>query len=136
MGASGSSRNSSLKVAMAQSRISGSPRGTDSTAVAFPPYPVHDLAAIDADDAIDMDAKGRRLGDGVGGSGGGGGGDQELARHAAHPRAGGAILAAFDENSTRACTLGGAVRGKTRRAGTDYRHLDPQGFHASPVPSG
>jgi hypothetical protein len=45
--------------------------------------------------------------------------DEQLARHAAHTGAGGAIGAAFDEHCRRACIPGSAVRGKACRPGTD-----------------
>ena len=96
-------------------------------AVALAPYAIHDLAAIDADNAIDMDAKARRLPDGMGGLGGG---NEELARHAAHARAGGAIVAAFDNRGARSCGFGCAVRGKACRAGTDYCNVNLHGLQA------
>src|SRR5450830_1731028 len=95
-------------------------------AVALAPYAIHDPAAIDADKAIDMDAKARCLPDGMGALGGG---NEELARHAADARAGGAIVAAFDDYSGHSCGFGCAVRGKARRAGADYRNVNLHGLH-------
>ena len=97
-------------------------------AVALAPYPIHDRASIDADNAIDMDAKVRRLADGMGGLGGG---NEELARHAAHARAGGAVVAAFDNRRARSCGFGCAVRGKACGAGTDYCNVNVQCLHVS-----
>jgi hypothetical protein len=96
-------------------------------AVALAPDAIHDLAAIDADNAIEMDAKGRCLPDGMGSLGGG---NEELARHAAHARAGGAVVAVFDNRGARACSFGCVVRGKACRAGTDYCNVNLQGLHA------
>ena len=89
--------------------------------VAFAPDPIHDLTPVDADSAIDMDAETRCLGDGMGGLGGG---NQQLARHAADARAGGAIVAAFDNRDTRTCGFGCAIRGQASRAGTDYCNVN------------
>src|SRR5476649_446094 len=75
-------------------------QGEADKAVALAPYAIHDLASIDVNCAVDMDAKARCLPDGMGGIGGG---NQELARHAAHARAGGAIVAAFDNRGVRSC---------------------------------
>jgi len=85
-------------------------------AVALAPYAIHDLAAIDTDYAIDVDAKTRRFPDSMGGLGGG---DEKLARHAAHASAGGAIVAAFDNRGVRSCGFGRAVRGEAGCAGAD-----------------
>ena len=45
--------------------------------------------------------------------------DQELARHAADPRAGGAVRPAFDDDRTRALRVRGAVGRHAGRAGAD-----------------
>ena len=98
-------------------------------AVALAPYPVHDFAPIDANKAIDMDAKAGCLADGMGGVGGR---NQELARHAADARAGGAIVAAFDDHGVCSCGFCCAVRGEACRAGTDYRNVNVQCLHHLP----
>ena len=97
-------------------------------AVALAPHALHDLASVDADNAVGMDAEARRLCDGMGGLGGG---NEQLARHAAHARAGGAIVAAFDHHGARSRGFGCAVRRKSRRAGADNRNVNLQGFHVS-----
>jgi hypothetical protein len=98
-------------------------------AVALAPYSIHNRASIDADNAIDMDAKPRRLPDGMRGLGGG---NQKLARHAADARAGAAIVAAFDNYRTHSCSLGCVIRDKARGAGTDHCNVNLNGLHASP----
>src|SRR6185503_11262105 len=95
-------------------------------AFALAPHAIHDLAAVDADCATGVNAKIRRFPDGMGGIGSG---NEELARHAAHARAGGAIIAAFDDCGAGSCGLGRAVRGKSGRAGADDGDVNLQGLH-------
>ena len=73
-----------------------------------------------------MNAESRGLGNGMGRIGGG---NQELARHAAHARAGGAVLAAFNDHRARAFALGCTVRDQARCAGTDYCNVNFQSLH-------
>ena len=100
-------------------------RETDK-AVTLGPYAIHDRAAIDADQAVEMDAEAGCLADGMGGLGGG---DEELARHAAHARAGGAIVAAFDDRDACSRGFGGAVGGDAGGPGTDYCNVNLRGVH-------
>jgi len=95
-------------------------------AITLAPYALQDLTSIDADSALHMNAK---TGSDSHSMGRISGGDQQLARHAAHPRAGGAIVAAFDQRGVRTLGFGGAIRSKACRAGTDYCNVDVQGFH-------
>ena len=49
-----------------------------------------------------------------------GGGNEELARHAADARAGGAVEPAFDDDRTAPRGLRRAIRGQARRSGADH----------------
>src|SRR4051794_5463996 len=55
-----------------------------------------------------------------------GGGDQELARHASHPSARGAVRAAFDEHGALATGDRGAVGGESGGAGADHGNVDDE----------
>ena len=74
-----------------------------------------------------MNAEARCFSHGMGGLGSG---DEQLARHAAHARAGGAILAAFNNHRARSGGFGGTVSNKSCRARTDNCNIHLQGFHA------
>jgi hypothetical protein len=65
-------------------------------AVALALHARHHLAAVDAHRAVDVHAEARRALDGVRGLGRG---DEQLRRHAAHARAGGAVGAALDDDA-------------------------------------
>jgi hypothetical protein len=84
--------------------------------VALAPHPLHDCAPVDAHDTIMMHTEGGRGLDGVGCIRGG---DEQLARHAADARAGGAVGTAFDEHCGRPCSPGSAVGGNAGRPGAD-----------------
>ena len=58
-----------------------------------------------------------------------GSGNQQLARHAADTRAGGAILAAFDNHGTRSCGFDGTVCRKASRPGTNDRYINLHDMH-------
>jgi hypothetical protein len=55
--------------------------------------------------------------------------DQELARHAAHTRAGGAVLPALDHHRARTLRPGRPVGHQARRAGADHRNIDLHSIH-------
>ncbi len=87
----------------------------------------HDCASVDAYNAVDMDAKGRCLADGMSGLRGG---NQKLARHATDARAGGAIVAALDHHRAGCCGFGCAVRGHACSAGADDSNVNLQSVQA------
>jgi hypothetical protein len=97
-------------------------------AIAFASDTIHDRGAVDAHTPIYADAEIRRRPDGMGGIGGG---NQELAWHAADARAGGAIIAAFDNHGVRPGGFGCTICGKPRGTGTDYRNVNMHGLHFS-----
>ena len=93
--------------------------------VALAPHAFHHGAPVDAFFAR-MHAEARRHVEHVGGVGGG---NQELARHAADAGAGGAVVAAFDDDRARALRMGRAVGGHARGAGADHGDVDCQFLH-------
>ena len=61
-----------------------------------------------------------------------GGGDQELARHAADPGAGGAVRPALDQHQPAGVLAHPAIGGQTRGAGPDDRDVDLALRHGCP----
>ncbi|MCY1233824.1 hypothetical protein D9M72_463810 [compost metagenome] len=95
-------------------------------AVALAAHAGHDLAAVDADLAIHVHAERRGVAQFVRGLGGG---DQQLGGHAAHPGAGGAVRAAFDDHGALARGNRGTVGGKAGGACADHGDVGLDGSH-------
>ena len=92
------------------------------------PHPGHHLPAVDTRRA-GMDPEHRRLAHGVRRLGGG---DQELARHAADPGAGGAVPPALDQDQPVGVLAHPAIRGEPRGPGPDDRDVDLALRHGCP----
>ncbi len=94
-------------------------------AVALAAHAVHHRRAVD-DQATAVHAKASRVRDGVRRLGGG---DEQLARHAAHAGAGGAVGAAFDDDDAACMGQRAAVGRHAGGAGADDGHVNIQGVH-------
>ena len=90
-------------------------------AVCFPA--LHDLTAVNTNDAINVHAERRGV---LRGMSRFGGGDQQFRRHTSDARAGGAVRSAFNQDGGGARRPGGAIRRQTgaTRADNGYIGLD------------